>query len=170
MDFKTKIREILDFPTPGVQFKDITTLLKDGEAYHQAIDELVKYASDKKVDAIVGPEARGFVIGAPLAYALGVGFIPVRKPGKLPAETVEVVYDLEYRQDRLSIHRDAIRPGSRILIADDLLATGGTVKATVDLIKQLNGQVVGTAFLIELLYLNGRDQLENIDIFSLIQY
>lgn len=170
MDFKEKIRVIPDFPQPGIRFKDITTLLKDGEAYKAAIDVLAEKVKEKEIDLIVGPEARGFVVGAPLAYALGIGFIPVRKKGKLPSETIEVSYDLEYGKDALAMHKDAIQPGQKVLIADDLLATGGTISATLDLVKQLGGEVVGAAFFIELAYLNGREKLEGLDIISLVRY
>jgi len=144
--------------------------LKDGKVFHAAIDTLVDRLREKEIDVIVGPEARGFVVGAPLAYAMGVGFVPVRKSGKLPAETVEVGYSLEYGKDRLAIHRDAIQPGQRVLVADDLLATGGTISATIDLVKKLRGEVVGAAFLIELSYLNGRDKLSDVDVLSLVTY
>jgi adenine phosphoribosyltransferase len=171
MDFKSKIRVIEDFPQPGVRFKDITTLLKDGTAFQAAIDKMAENARKQNVDLIVGPEARGFVVGTPLAYALGVGFIPVRKAGKLPAETVETSYSLEYGKDRLAVHRDAIRPGQRVLIVDDLLATGGTIRATLNLVNQLGAEVAGAAFVIELTYLNGRKQLpQDLDIFTLVQY
>ncbi|MBE3596835.1 MAG: adenine phosphoribosyltransferase [Hydrogenibacillus sp.] len=159
MDFKGKIRIIPDFPQPGVLFKDITTLLKDGEAYKAAIDALVERIRPLKPEIIAGPEARGFVIGAPIAYALGIGFVPIRKVGKLPAETVSVPYDKEYGRDDLAVHRDAFGPGTRVLVADDLLATGGTIGATVDLVEKLGGLVVGAAFLIELTYLHGRSAL-----------
>ncbi|EGK14568.1 adenine phosphoribosyltransferase [Desmospora sp. 8437] len=170
MDFKEKIRVIEDFPQPGVRFKDITTLLKDGKAFRAAIDTMADSLRDRKVDLVVGPEARGFVVGTPLAYALGVGFIPVRKSGKLPAETVEADYSLEYGKDQLAIHKDAIEPGQRVLIVDDLLATGGTVQATLNLVHRLQADVVGAAFVIELTYLKGREKLSDVDIFSLIQY
>ncbi|GGE27331.1 adenine phosphoribosyltransferase [Marinithermofilum abyssi] len=172
MDFKEKIREIEDFPQPGVRFKDITTLLKDGKAFRAAIDTMAERLKDKEIDVIVGPEARGFVVGTPLAYALGIGFVPVRKSGKLPGETVEAGYSLEYGKDQLAIHKDAIEPGQRVLVVDDLLATGGTVSATLQLVNQLKGKVVGAAFVIELSYLEGRKKLEeqNVDIFSLVQY
>jgi adenine phosphoribosyltransferase len=170
MDFKAKIRVIPDFPQPGIRFKDITTLLKDGESYKAAIDHLVNLLKNKQIDVIVGPEARGFVVGAPLAYALGVGFVPVRKSGKLPGETIQVDYSLEYGKDALAIHKDAITQGQKVLIADDLLATGGTISATLDLVKQLGGEPVGAAFFIELTYLNGRDKLKDLDIISLVQY
>ncbi|TCS96451.1 adenine phosphoribosyltransferase [Hazenella coriacea] len=170
MDYKSKIRVIPDYPQPGIRFKDITTLLQDGTAYQAAINEIVQQLQGKEIDLVVGPEARGFVVGAPLAYALGVGFIPVRKAGKLPAETIEANYSLEYGKDALTIHKDAIRPGQKILIADDLLATGGTISATLDLVKQLEGDPVGAAFFIELTYLNGRKKLEDLDVITLVQY
>jgi adenine phosphoribosyltransferase len=171
MDFKTKIRVIEDFPKPGIRFKDITTLMKDGEAYKLAIDKLAEVAQDKGADLIVGPEARGFVIGCPLAYKLSKGFVPIRKSGKLPAETIQGEYDLEYGKDALAIHKDAITPGQRVLIADDLLATGGTISTTIKLIEELGGVVVGCLFLIELTYLDGRGKLgSKYDVFSLIQY
>jgi adenine phosphoribosyltransferase len=170
MNFKEKIRVINDFPQPGIRFKDITTLLKEGKAFKAAIDELAAKLNGKQVDLIVGPEARGFVVGAPLAYALGVGFVPVRKAGKLPAETIEANYSLEYGKDSLAMHKDAIKPGQKVLIADDLLATGGTISATLDLVKQLGGEPVGAAFLIELAYLNGREKLNRLEVVSLVQY
>jgi adenine phosphoribosyltransferase len=170
MDFKPYIRIIEDFPKEGIRFKDITTLLKDGAAYKNAIDEIANYARKLNADVVAGPEARGFVIGAPLSYALGAGFAPVRKPGKLPGDTVSAEYDLEYGKDVLEIHKDAIQPGQRVLIADDLLATGGTISTTVNLVKQLGGEIVGAAFLIELTYLNGRDRIKDIDVFSLVKY
>jgi adenine phosphoribosyltransferase len=170
MDYKSLIRIIPDFPKEGIRFKDITTILKEGKYYKQAINEIAEYAKDLNVDIIAGPEARGFVIGAPLAYALDVGFAPVRKAGKLPGETISVEYDLEYGKDQLSMHKDAIQPGQRVLIADDLLATGGTIATTVNLIRQLGGNIVGAAFLIELTYLNGRNKIDDIDVFSLVKY
>jgi adenine phosphoribosyltransferase len=170
VNFKDYIRVIPDFPLPGIRFKDITTLLKDGPAYRAAIDAMKEQVSALKIDLIAGPEARGFVIGAPLAIALGVGFVPIRKSGKLPWETVEAAYDLEYGKDRLAIHKDSINPGQKILIADDLLATGGTIATSIDLIRQLGGDIVGAAFLIELSYLSGRNKLSGIDVFSLVTY
>lgn len=171
MDFKEKIRVILDYPQDGIRFKDITTLLADGPAYRAAIDQMAEFAREQKPDIIVGPEARGFVIGCPLAVQLGVGFAPVRKKGKLPYETVQAEYSLEYGKDALAMHKDAIQPGQRVLIADDLLATGGTINTTIDLVKKLGGEIVGLAFLIELTYLNGRDKLgEDQNIFTLVQY
>jgi adenine phosphoribosyltransferase len=170
MNFKDTIRVIPDFPQPGIRFKDITTLLKNGPVYQSMINQLVDIYKDKEIDLIVGPEARGFVIAAPLAYALGVGFVPVRKPKKLPFETIEVTYDLEYGQDSLVMHRDAIQPGQKVLIADDLLATGGTIAATLQLAKKLEAEIIGATFLIELTYLNGREKLGDLDITSLVQY
>lgn len=171
MDFKEKIRVIQDFPQPGVSFKDITTLLKEGPVFQAAIDAMAEQVKDREIDVVVGPEARGFVIGTPLAYALGVGFVPIRKPGKLPAETVEAGYNLEYGKDRLAIHKDAVQPGQKVLIVDDLLATGGTISATMELIRQLQGEIVGAAFMIELTYLNGREKLQGVnEIYTLVQY
>ncbi|PIC64609.1 adenine phosphoribosyltransferase [Sporosarcina sp. P13] len=170
MDLKKFVTIVDDYPKPGVSFKDITTIMDNGEAYKYATDQIVDYAKDLDVDIIVGPEARGFIIGCPVAYALEVGFAPIRKPGKLPRETISVFYDLEYGQDELTIHKDAIKPGQRVLIVDDLLATGGTVGATVELVEKLGGVVVGCAFLIELTYLNGREKLKNHDIRALITY
>jgi adenine phosphoribosyltransferase len=170
MNFKEHIRVVPDFPQPGIRFKDITTLLKDGEVYKAAIDEMRALVSTYKIDKIAGPEARGFVIGAPLAYALGVGFIPIRKSGKLPGEVIAVGYELEYGKDQLAMHKDSIQPGDNILIADDLLATGGTISTCIQLVEQLGGHVVGAAFLIELSYLSGRDKIAGTDIVSLVTY
>jgi adenine phosphoribosyltransferase len=170
MDFKDYIRVIPDFPQPGISFKDITTLLKDGAAYKKAIDHLADQVKQLQIDCIAGPEARGFVVGAPLAYTLGVGFVPIRKSGKLPGGTIELGYDLEYGKDKLAIHSDAIHPGQKVLIADDLLATGGTISTCVNLVRQLGGEVVGAAFMIELGFLNGRDKLSGIDVFTLVDY
>ncbi|CAG7655204.1 adenine phosphoribosyltransferase [Paenibacillus allorhizosphaerae] len=170
MDFKPYIRVIDDFPQPGISFKDITTLLKDGKVYREVIAELARRLEGKQIDVIAGPEARGFVIGAPLAVALGIGFIPIRKSGKLPGETIEADYALEYGKDKLAMHKDAIQPGQKVLIADDLLATGGTIATSINLVKQLGGDVIGAAFLIELLELNGREKLGGIEIESLVQY
>ncbi|RKN83811.1 adenine phosphoribosyltransferase [Paenibacillus ginsengarvi] len=170
MNYKEHIRVIHDFPQPGIRFKDITTLLNNGAVYKQVIDTLADHYRGSGIDLVAGPEARGFVIGAPLAYALGVGFVPIRKSGKLPGETIEAGYDLEYGKDKLAVHKDAILPGQRVLIADDLLATGGTISTTINLINQLGGDIVGAAFLIELIYLNGRDKLQDLDVFSLVQY
>ncbi|SCW45810.1 adenine phosphoribosyltransferase [Paenibacillus tianmuensis] len=170
MNFKDYIRVIEDFPQPGISFKDITTLLRDGQAYKAVIEELARRLKDKEIDCIAGPEARGFVVGAPLAIALGVGFVPIRKSGKLPGATIEADYALEYGKDKLAMHSDAIAPGQKVLIADDLLATGGTIATSINLINQLGGEVVGAAFLIELLELNGREKLDGVEVFSLVQY
>ncbi|MDQ6418593.1 adenine phosphoribosyltransferase [Paenibacillus sp. LHD-117] len=169
-NFKDYIRVIPDFPQPGIRFKDITTLLKDGGAYRAVIEEMRAAVEHLNIDVVAGPEARGFVVGAPLAIALGVGFAPIRKSGKLPGATITANYDLEYGKDQLAMHTDAITPGQRVLIADDLLATGGTIATSINLIKQLGGEVVGAAFLIELAYLTGRTKLEGIDVFSLMTY
>jgi adenine phosphoribosyltransferase len=170
IQFKEHIRVIEDFPQPGIRFKDITTLLGDGNVYKAAIDQLRELVKEKEIDVICGPEARGFVVGAPLAYALGVGFVPIRKSGKLPYETIEAKYDLEYGKDSLAVHKDAIRPGQKVLIADDLLATGGTIATCIDLVQKLGGEVVGAAFLIELSYLTGRKKMKGLDVVSLITY
>jgi adenine phosphoribosyltransferase len=170
MNFKENIREIPDFPTEGISFKDITTLLKDGDAFHQAVDALADPFRDQGIDVVVGPEARGFIVGVPVAYTLRAGFVPVRKPGKLPAETLTYEYSLEYGTDSLEIHKDAIVPGQRVLIVDDLLATGGTVQATINMVEALGGIVVGLVFLIELSYLAGRKRLGDYNIMSLLTY
>ncbi|HZG78685.1 MAG TPA: adenine phosphoribosyltransferase [Paenibacillus sp.] len=170
VNFKEHIRVIEDWPQPGIRFKDITTLLGNGDVYREAIDQIRELVKDKQIDVICGPEARGFVVGAPLAYALGVGFVPIRKSGKLPYETIEAKYDLEYGKDSLAVHKDAIRPGQKVLIADDLLATGGTIATCIDLVQKLGGDVVGAAFLIELSYLTGRQKMNGIDVVSLITY
>ncbi|MFC3883051.1 adenine phosphoribosyltransferase [Bacillus songklensis] len=170
MDFKQYITIVPDWPKPGIIFKDITTLMDNGKAYKAATDEIVKYAKEKQIDIVVGPEARGFIIGCPVAYALEVGFAPVRKEGKLPREVIKVDYGLEYGKDVLTMHKDAIKPGQRVLITDDLLATGGTIEATIKLVEQLGGVVVGAAFLIELSDLNGREKLEGYDVFTLMKY
>jgi len=170
MDFKQYIRVIPDFPQPGIRFKDITTLLKDGPAYHAAIEDLAVFAREVEAEVIAGPEARGFVVGAPLSYEMKIGFVPIRKSGKLPYESIKADYNLEYGKDALAVHVDAIQPGQRVLIADDLLATGGTIESTIQLIEQLGGKVVGAAFLIELSYLDGRKKLGDIPVKSLIQY
>ncbi len=170
MDLKQYIRELPDFPQPGVQFKDVTTLLQDGKALKEAVAGLARWAQEKQAEAIVGPEARGFLFGTPVAYDLGVGFVPVRKPGKLPAETVESRYELEYGFDSLQIHKDGLSPGQRVVIIDDLLATGGTILATVRLVEELGARVVGIGFLVELTYLQGRERLADYEVFSLVQY
>lgn len=170
MDIKEKIRVIEGFPKAGISFKDITTLLKDGKAFKYTIDEMTSQLKDKDVDVVVGPEARGFMVGAPIAYALGVGFVPVRKPGKLPADTLSVEYELEYGTDRLEIHKDAIKPGTRVAIVDDLLATGGTILSVANLIESLGGVIVSINFIIELTDLKGREKLEKYCVKSLIDY
>ncbi|MGP4041744.1 adenine phosphoribosyltransferase [Gracilibacillus sp. D59] len=170
MDYKKYITVVEDWPKEGVRFKDITTLMDNGPAYKSAINEIVEYAKSKDVDIIVGPEARGFIVGCPVSYALEIGFAPVRKEGKLPREVIKVDYGLEYGENVLTIHKDAIKPGQRVLITDDLLATGGTIEATINLVEQLGGIVVGCAFLIELKYLNGRDKLDGYDVLTLMEY
>lgn len=170
MDLKKFVTIVEDWPKPGIKFKDITTLMDNGEAYRYATDRIVDYAKQRNIDIVVGPEARGFIIGCPVAYSLGVGFAPVRKEGKLPRETVKVNYGLEYGSDVLTIHKDAIMPGQRVLITDDLLATGGTIDATIKLVEQLGGVVAGIAFLIELTYLDGRNKLDGYDILTLMEY
>jgi adenine phosphoribosyltransferase len=170
MDLKQFITIVPDYPKPGIRFKDITPLMDNGDAYRYATDQIVSYAKEKQIDLIVGPEARGFIIGCPVAYALGVGFAPVRKEGKLPRETIKVNYGLEYGRDVLTIHKDAIKPGQRVLITDDLLATGGTIDATIKLVEELGGVVAGIAFLIELSYLEGRKNLNGYDVLTLMRY
>jgi adenine phosphoribosyltransferase len=170
VNLKDKIRVIEDFPKAGISFKDITTLLQDGEVYKKAIDLCIEEVKDKEFDIIVGPEARGFLIGAPMSYATKKGFIPVRKPGKLPYETVKYEYELEYGTDALEIHKDAIKPGQKVLIVDDLLATGGTTLSTINLVKQLGGEIASVLFLIELSFLNGRDTLKDYDVKSVVKY
>lgn len=170
MDFKEKIRVIENFPKEGISFKDITTLIGDGDGLKASIDEIVTYLKDKEIDLVVGPEARGFIFGVPVAYALGVGFVPVRKPGKLPYETISMKYDLEYGQDELQIHKDAIKPGQRVAIVDDLLATGGTIKAVADLVESAGGIVASLDFVIELTGLEGKKKLEGYDVYSLTKY
>jgi len=167
---KKRIRSIPNFPKKGIVFRDITTLLKDEKAFKLAIDLLYKRYRGKKVDKVVSVESRGFILGSALAYRLGVGFIPVRKPNKLPAKTIQEEYQLEYGTDVLEIHKDALKKGEKILIVDDLLATGGTVSATCKLVERLGGRIVGLAFLIELTFLKGREKLRAHDIFSLIEY
>jgi len=170
VDLKSRIREIPDFPKKGILFRDITTLLKDEEAFGKVVDKLTAYYEDEGVEKVVGIESRGFIFGAPLAYTLGAGFIPVRKPGKLPSDIYEAKYELEYGTDTLTVHQDAITPGQRVLVVDDLLATGGTMAATLDLLKKLGAVVVGVVFLIELADLRGRDKLAGYQVHSLITY
>jgi adenine phosphoribosyltransferase len=169
-DLAAKIRDVPDFPKPGILFKDITTLLKEGSSFKAAIDGLLAQVKGKRVDVVVGMESRGLIFGAPMAYALGVGFVPVRKLGKLPSEVVSVEYDLEYGSATLEMHKDAITPGQKVLIVDDLLATGGTVAGTIELVKQLQGEIVALAFLIELKFLKGRDRLQGYEIATLIEF
>ncbi|HEX4900817.1 MAG TPA: adenine phosphoribosyltransferase [Pyrinomonadaceae bacterium] len=164
------IREVPDFPKPGINFYDITTLLKHPEGLKNTVDALAAEYEGTRVDAVLGVEARGFIFAPALAYHLGTGFVPVRKPRKLPAECASISYDLEYGQDTLEIHRDAIGDGHRVLIADDLLATGGTARAVVDLVEQLGGEVVGLVFVVELEFLSGRKKLDGYEVKSLIKY
>lgn len=170
IELKKHIRSIPDFPKPGILFRDITTLLRDKKAFKCVVDSLANKYKKKKIDKVVAVEARGFILGGVLAHKLGVGFVPVRKPGKLPWKTRSVTYALEYGTDTLEMHHDAISPGERVLIVDDLLATGGTVKAVVDLVKQLQGKIIGIAFLIELTDLKGKDKLKGYPVYSLIKY
>lgn len=169
-DLKALIREVPDFPKPGINFYDITTLLKDPAGWRAVIDALRQHYESTPVDAVVGIEARGFFFAPAIAYALGAGFVPVRKPGKLPAATARVEYALEYGTDSLEVHRDAIQPGQRVLILDDVLATGGTAAAVAKLVEDLGGTVVGLGFVIELDFLNGRRKLAGRELFSLIHY
>lgn len=164
------IRDVPDFPKKGIIFKDITTLLKDKEAFKRGIELLSEPYLAKGVEKVVSVEARGFILGAGVAYRLGTGFVPVRKPNKLPAETLKEEYELEYGTDAVQVHRDGIKPGERVLVVDDLLATGGTALATCRLVERLGGEVVGVAFLIELSFLKGRDKLKGYEVFSLITY
>ena len=167
---KKLIREVPDFPKPGINFYDITTLLKHPDGLRQTVDALASEFEGQKVDSVIGVEARGFIFAPALAYHLGAGFVPVRKPKKLPAECASISYDLEYGQDTLEIHRDAVGDGHRVIIADDLLATGGTARAVVDLVEQLGGTVVGLVFVVELEFLPGREKLAGYDVRSLIKY
>jgi adenine phosphoribosyltransferase len=167
---RAKIREVPDFPKPGILFYDITTLIREPAAFREAIDLMTEPFRDAKIEIVVGMESRGFIFSAPMALDLGAGFVPVRKLGKLPAETISVEYELEYGTNTLEIHRDAISPGQRVLIVDDLLATGGTVLGTIDLVDQLKGEVVGLSFLVELAFLKGRDRLDGHRINSVVAY
>ena len=167
---RAKIRDIKNFPTEGILFKDITTLLKDGPAWRFAVDSLASHYQKERVEIVVGVESRGFIFGGAIAHQLNAGFVPVRKLGKLPGKTIEVEYELEYGRDALAMHEDAIKPGQRVLAVDDLLATGGTMRATLRLVEQLGGRVVGVAFMIELAFLKGRDKLRNYPLHSLITY
>ncbi|SMP49369.1 adenine phosphoribosyltransferase [Anoxynatronum buryatiense] len=170
MDLKSTIREIQDFPKEGINFKDITTLLKDPLALKATIDAISENLKDKGIEIIAGPESRGFIVGVPVACQVGAGFVPVRKPGKLPAKVERYEYELEYGTDVLEIHHDAIKPGQKVAIVDDLLATGGTVLATARLIESLGGIVVSVQFLMELNFLNGREKLQGYEVQSLITY
>ncbi|GAB6138289.1 adenine phosphoribosyltransferase [Halanaerobaculum tunisiense] len=169
MNLADKIRTISDFPEDGVEFKDITTLLKDADAYQEAIERIASRYQEEEIDLVIGIEARGFLIGAPLALEMNKGFVPVRKPGKLPGDLVRKEYDLEYGSNTLELHRDSINEGQNVLIVDDLLATGGTVGATAELVEELGGNIVEIAFLMELEFLNGREQIEDYDVFSLLK-
>jgi adenine phosphoribosyltransferase len=169
-DLKRLIREVPDWPKPGILFYDLTTLLKDKKGFHKLIDELCHHYEKKPVDIVVGIEARGFIFAPALAYRLGAGFVPVRKPKKLPARTAAVTYQLEYGTDSLEVHEDGILPGQRVLICDDLLATGGTAAAAAELVRNLGGEVAGAGFAVELSFLNGRSKLPGVDVFSLMQY
>ena len=170
MDLKKYIADIPDFPEPGVLFRDVTPLLANKDAYHEAIRLLADFAKEKNVDIVVGPEARGFLFGCPVALSLECGFVPVRKPGKLPREVISQTYELEYGSNEIQMHSDSIQPGQNVLIVDDLLATGGTVEATISLIEKMGGNVVGIAFLIELEALKGRELLKDYDVYSVLKY
>jgi adenine phosphoribosyltransferase len=169
-DLRAKIREIPDFPKPGILFYDITTLLRDAAAFKESIQLMLEPYRDERIDVVVGMESRGFIFSAPMAYELDAGLVPVRKLGKLPAETLTVEYALEYGSNTLEVHRDAVEPGQKVLIVDDLLATGGTVRGTIELIERLKGEVVGLAFLVELEFLKGRERLEGRRVTSVVQY
>lgn len=170
MDLKEYIARVDNYPTEGIIFRDITPLMANGKAFAYATQQIVDYAKKLEVDVVVGPEARGFIVGCPVAYALEIGFVPVRKKGKLPRKVIEVDYSLEYGKNVLTIHEDSIKPGQRVLITDDLLATGGTIKATIDLVEKLGGVVVGCAFLIELDDLNGKENIKGYDYITLMNY
>lgn len=169
-DLLRKIRTVPDFPKKGIMFRDITTLISDECAFRQSIDLLAERYRNSGAQKVVSVESRGFIFGAPLAYVLHAGFVPIRKPGKLPAAVLRQEYSLEYGTDTIEIHTDAIKPGEKVILLDDLLATGGTIRAACDLVKRMGGQVVGLAFLIELSFLHGRDKLREYDIFSILQY
>ena len=170
LDLRDRVRDVPDFPTEGIIFKDVMPLLADPEYFAETIRLLAEWARPREPDLVLGAEARGFIFGGALAYELGAGFIPARKPGKLPRETVEATYDLEYGTDSLQLHRDAVSPGARVLILDDVLATGGTARAKVELVEGLGGIVAGVVFVIELTFLEGRERLAGYDVHSLIQY
>jgi len=170
MDLKTHIRNVKDFPKHGIMFRDITTLLKNPESFNYTLEQLIGFTKDLKINKVVGIESRGFIFGSLLAHKLHCGFIPVRKPGKLPADKISISYLLEYGEDKLEIHKDAIQPGDKVLIHDDLLATGGTMNAVCQLIEKLGGEVVQISFIIELSFLKGREKLSNYDVRSIVQY
>jgi adenine phosphoribosyltransferase len=170
VDLRSKVRDVPDFPTKGIVFKDLMPLIADPAAFRQAIDELAAWAGPRAPDVVLGAEARGFIFGGALAYALGCGFVPARKPGKLPWKTVEATYELEYGSDRLQVHADAIAEGARVVVLDDVLATGGTARAKIELVEQLGGIVVGALFVVELTFLHGRDRLSGYDVHALISY
>lgn len=170
MNLKDYIKDIPNFPEEGIIFRDITPLLQDPEAFQYAVNKIADFAREKSADVIIGPEARGFIVGCPVAYALNKGFVPARKKNKLPREKVSIEYDLEYGSNTIEIHKDAIQPGQKVLIVDDLLATGGTIRGTKKLVEELGGEVVGAAFIIELEGLKGRQLISDLDILSLINY
>ena len=170
MNLKDYVASIPDFPQEGILFRDITPLMADGEAFHYACEELINYAKKVGAQVVAGPESRGFIFGCPVAHEMKIGFVPVRKPNKLPRKTISYKYDLEYGSNELHMHADAIKPGQKVLIIDDLLATGGTVEATAKMIEELGGEVVGCAFLIELEGLGGREKLDKYDVFTLMKY
>jgi adenine phosphoribosyltransferase len=169
MDFAALIRDVPDFPIEGILFKDITPVLQNADAFKAAVEALARPYVDAKIDKVVAIESRGFIFGAPLALRLGAGFVPVRKPGKLPSETVQIQYSLEYGTNTLELHTDAIQPGERVLVVDDLLATGGSAKASIELVQRLGGVVVGLAFLVELVALGGAEKLADYEVFSAIK-
>ncbi|MGD9963935.1 MAG: adenine phosphoribosyltransferase [Candidatus Izemoplasmatales bacterium] len=170
MKYTDYIKNVPDFPIPGIQFKDITPLIGDPEAFRKAIDELTAFSKELNANKVIGPDARGFIIGAPVAYALNAGFVPVRKPGKLPREVITYDYELEYGENTLCMHKDAVKPGDRVVIIDDLLATGGTMEATIKLVETAGAKVVGLGFMIELIDLNGRERVKDFPIKVLMQY
>ena len=170
LDLQTKVRDVPDFPTAGIVFKDVMPLIADAEYFRETIDRLAEWARPRQPDIILGAEARGFIFGGALAYSLGCGFVPARKPGKLPWNTIEATYDLEYGTDTLEVHADAFANGARVVVLDDVLATGGTARAKIELVEQLGGEVVGALFVIELAFLHGRDKLAGYDVHTLIVY
>ena len=170
LDLRARVRDVPDFPKEGIVFKDVMPLIADPEYFAETIRRLAEWARPREPDLIFGAEARGFIFGGALAYALGAGFIAARKPGKLPRETIEATFELEYGTDRLQVHRDAVPPGARVIVLDDVLATGGTAKAKLELVEQLGGVVAGVVFVIELTFLHGRERLDGYDVHSLIQY